>query len=183
VDAGPEIDGLLDDVRSGDAERVEDAAVVLGLLLERDVFSRRSGGDLGDVAVVLGDHATTVLSDADVTAAVDALCDSARAGGVDVVPAVLWALGKSQAPEAVLAARDVLVAVLDEPGRERTAYQALAVVLDLGDGEDEPLVRRIAGEDRGDLSDLAKSWLRLRRALATWVLESGSGLKPDEFDP
>jgi hypothetical protein len=121
---------LIGSIRQG-AMAAHDAALALGLLIEREKVHRLAGDD-GGIRVILGDEwVDRRLTDAELQTVVDELIRYIRDVPAPHAMAV-WALTKSYESRIVPALIELLERVLTDKAQENVAYQALIGIINTG---------------------------------------------------
>jgi hypothetical protein len=155
---------IMEAIRRG-GEEAHEAAMTLGLLIERRTVNRPAGDD-GGIRAVLGDQlANLTLSDAELQTAVDELIrylDETPGP----FPGAVWALNKSYDPRAVPHLLRLLDRTLTDPNNEHVAYQALQGIITTGvpsQHKDQSLaaIQRAAAQGHGEVKASAADYLKL----------------------
>ncbi|MEQ4210151.1 hypothetical protein [Actinopolymorpha sp. B9G3] len=151
-------------LRSENDDRVTQAALRLGLLLERHRFCRAGGhGTLGDVERLFGGHAHLELSDSDAEHVLQGLLAHVEDRDSRANPAVIWAIGKAHNNlEAIERVAELAERILADLDHADLLYQALAVVSVCATDRHKPLLIRAARECTGESAELARNVLAMR---------------------
>lgn len=119
---------LIEAIRAGSAEGKE-AALVLGLLIERENVYHPIPGDEGGIGQVLGEEfVSRRLSKIEVKEAVDGLIDYINEAVVPQ-PRAVWALTKSYEPRTLPHLINVLDRFVGDAQKEELVYQALVGIM------------------------------------------------------
>jgi hypothetical protein len=138
----------------------DQAALALGLLIERERVRRPAGDDDG-IRAVLGDRlADRRLMAAEVDRAIAGLAryidETTRPGSTAV-----WALGKSYDERFAPTLLRLLDRALDDESMEETAYEALGALINSKADVARDAVVRAAETGHGRVRDLARGYLDL----------------------
>jgi hypothetical protein len=153
------IQELLQAIRQDD-KTASEAALSLGLLIEREKVSRPAGDD-GGISVLIGDeYRHRRLSEAEVETAVTGLTQYINETP-NPHPMAVWALTKSYDPRIL----PVLAAMFDQavvdPAQEQTAYQALVGITAFHNQQALAVIKK-ASQAKSDLiRETAKQYLDL----------------------
>ncbi|MEU5957962.1 hypothetical protein [Streptomyces sp. NPDC047525] len=128
-----DVSGLVEAVRVGGTDG-EDAALILGLLIERERVYRPLADDGGITAVLSKEYANWRLSQVEVTLVVEELIAHVSQAGEVTSPSVIWALSKSYDPRIVPPFVDLLLELIDRVDKEDLCYQILLSVINVGIG-------------------------------------------------
>jgi hypothetical protein len=152
---------LLNDLEAG-GERSEEAALALGLLLER-VSGVRPSGKPFPIARVLDEKLAAVrLSASDVERILDRLISVA---GRTRDPSAIWALAASRDPRIVAPLVRILERTLESSAEELAAGHCLHGIIETGvespsnRREAIAAIRRAAAKGRGEVRQLAAEYL------------------------
>ena len=144
----------------------DDAAVMLGLLIERERFARRPGtyhGPALDEAIAeMYGNAVAIkrLSPLAVHEAVSALLDHLRRIGIPSV-AVVSALAKSYEPRVVPHLYALLEQIVDKPEHDGLASQIVSTLVLFPDATAVAGIRLAATRGHGDARRVAEQWIAL----------------------
>jgi hypothetical protein len=153
------IDELIETIRRKDGS-AHQAALTLGLLIEREGV-RRPAGDDGGIRMILGKKwARRRLSEEELKYVVDQLIDyTNKAAEPD--PMVVWALTKSHDVRTLECFIDLLYRVLTDPEREHLAYQALIGLTSFYTADSHAAIRRAAEQGHGLVKETATRYLQI----------------------
>jgi hypothetical protein len=147
-------------IREG-GDGAQEAALTLGLLIERERV-HRSLGDDGGVAVILGeDLAAQRLSESELESATEELI-AYVAERPTPHPMAVWALTKTYDSRAGTPLAELLERILGDADREHLAYQALVGLANLGDDRFLQVIRRAARDGHGKVGETAREYLHAR---------------------
>lgn len=155
---------LIEAIRTGSAEGKE-AALVLGLLIEREKVYHPIPGDDGGIGQVLGEQfVNRRLSKIEVQEAVDGLIRYINEAVVPQ-PKAVWALSKSYDSRTLPDLIDLLERFVGDADKEELVYQALVGIMNLysaGRTNERSLVaiRRAAREGHGRVKEAAIKFLQ-----------------------
>lgn len=140
-----------------------DAALVLGLLLERETVTRPPADDGGPRLLLPAEWRQRRLDPAETQQVVDALLDHVRGTPVPD-PTAVWALGKSLEPRIVPPLVDLLHRVLADGALDDLAQQAFGavVVAAPGSGYEADVLAvawAAAKQAPGDVAEVARDYL------------------------
>lgn len=153
------IDELIETIQRGD-ERAHEAALTLGLLIERECV-RRPAGDDGGVRMILGEKwAKRRLSEEELNHAVDRLIDYTNQTA-EPHPMAVWALTKSHDIRTLDCFIGLLDRILSDPAREHLAYQALIGTTSFYNPGSLAAIRRAAEHGHGLVKETAKRYLQI----------------------
>ncbi|RPJ83106.1 MAG: hypothetical protein EHM18_14870 [Acidobacteria bacterium] len=155
---------MMEAIRRG-GEEAHEAALTLGLLIEREKVNRPAGDD-GGISVILGDEfAKRRLSETELKTAVDELIKYIQ-GTNDPIPTAIWALTKSYDPRIVPYLIEFLNKVLSDPAKEQLAYLALLGIINTGvsssyKSDSLAAIRNAAEHGQGIVTETATNYLKL----------------------
>lgn len=153
------IDDLIETIRGG-GENAQEAALTLGLLIERERVHRPAGDD-GGLRTILGEKwAKRRLSEKELKHAVDRLTDYVNQTAVPH-PMAVWALTKSHDVETLGCFIGLLDRILSDPSHEHLAYQALIGITSFYNPRSLAAIRRAATEGHGLVKESAARYLQL----------------------
>lgn len=119
-------------LRRTDAEAHE-AALTLGLLIEREKVRYPAPGDDGGIRKILGDElADRRLSETDLKSAVDEIIAYISDETLLPHPMAVWALTKSYEQRVLPHLIRLLDRIVEDPDLEHLAYQALLGIINIG---------------------------------------------------
>ena len=152
-------DELIERIRRGD-EDVYEAALTLGLLIERE-RARRPAGDDGGVRAILGEKwAKQRLSEKELDHAVGQLIDYTNQAA-EPHPMAVWALTKSHDLRTLDCFIGLLDRILSDPAREHLAYQALIGTTIFYNSRSLAVIRRAAEQGHGLVKETAAHYLQI----------------------
>ncbi|MBI1926908.1 hypothetical protein HYR99_22020 [Candidatus Poribacteria bacterium] len=156
---------LMEAIRKG-GEEAHEAALALGLLMERGKVRRPAPGDDGGVRGILGETlANRRLSKTELRIAVNELiCYITET--LEPHPMAVWALTKSHHPHTLPHLIHLLDRVLTHPEHEHLAYQALIGVINIGTTsahKDLSLtaIQKAAEQGHGQVKETATQYLKM----------------------
>lgn len=157
------VEKLLQTIRSGGTEAHE-AALALGLLIEREKVNRPNSGDDGGIREILGDKlANQRLSQMELNTAVDELIryidETTKPHSMAV-----WALTKSYEPRILPHLIAILDRVVNDTTQENLTYQTLLGIINIGISssyKDVSLaaIRKAAEHGHGQVMETATQYL------------------------
>lgn len=152
------IDELMETIQRGDGS-AQEAALTLGLLIERERV-RRPAGDDGGVRKILGEKwAKRRLSEKQLTEVVDRLIGYVN-DTTEPHPMAVWALTKSHDVRALDCFIGLLDRIVSDPAREHLAYQALIGITTFFTPSSLAAIRQAAEQGQGLLKETAVSYLQ-----------------------
>jgi hypothetical protein len=152
------IDEMIEAIQRED-ESAHEAALTLGLLIERERV-RRPAGD-GGLRMILGEKwAKRKLSEMELNHAVDRLIDYTNQTA-EPHPMAVWALTKSHEVRTLDCFIGLLDRVLSDPAKEHLAYQALIGTTSFYNSRSLAAIRRAAVEGHGLVKETAVRYLQL----------------------
>lgn len=154
---------LIGSIRQG-GTAAHDAALALGLLIEREKVRQPAGGD-ESIRAILGDEwVDRKLTDAELQTVVDELMRYIRDVPVPDAMAV-WALTKSYESRIVPALIELLERILTDKAQENVAYQALIGIINTGLASPYQdlavtAIQQAARQGQGSVQETASEYLR-----------------------
>lgn len=138
----------------------DEAALALGLLIEREKISGRSNYD---IRAIFGERlANRRLSDAEIASAVDELVEYITKT-LEPHPRAVWALAQSHEPRIVRPLINLLNRFLTNPDRVHLAYHALVGIIPLQNDQSRAAilaaVYKAAEQGHGDVKETAADYL------------------------
>jgi hypothetical protein len=150
---------LMESVPKG-GEEAHEAALTLGLLIERETVHRPAGDD-GGISEILGDEiASRRLSSSELRTAVDELI-AYITETPEPHPTAVWAVTKSYDPRILPHLINLLDRVVTDPLKEHLAYQALVGITFFYNELSTAAIRRAAERGYGLVKETATQYLRL----------------------
>jgi HEAT repeat protein len=138
-----------------------EAALALGLMIERETVCRPSSDDDGGIRAILGDElADRRLSGPEVKEAVEALIKYVGETP-EPHPTAVWALTKGYDERALPHFINILDRFSADPEKEKLAYQALVGLSSFRDDPSLSAVRRAADRGQGLVRETATLYLGL----------------------
>lgn len=157
---------LIEAIRRG-GEEAHEAALTLGLLIEKEKVHRRDGADGGRRLILGAELAERRLSSGEQQIAVEELIRYVN-DTFDPHPMAVWALTKSSDPRIVPHLIRLLDRILDDPNKEDLAEQALSGIITVGLASDDnnkrlslEAIRRASNQTRSRVRTSARDYLKL----------------------
>lgn len=156
------ISQLMHAIRCG-GDQAEEAALTLGLLIEREKANRPMGDD-GNIRLILDEEmAKRRLSEVELASAVEELIRYVSEASTPH-PTAVWALTKSYDARIVKPLLDLLKRLLLDSSQENAAYNALSGIMNTGVSselreESLAIIRQAAEQGYGRVKEAADGYL------------------------
>lgn len=151
---------LMQSIRN-DGKEADEAALTLGLLIERENLYHPSTGDDGGIRQILGEEFVNQhLSDEEIRNAVDELINYTHETTVPHARAI-WALTKSHDVRILPDLINLLDRFANDPDQENLAYQALIGITTFYSEQSLAAIRRAAEQGQGEVKDTAIKYIKL----------------------
>jgi len=117
----------------GSETEAHEAALILGLLIEREKVQHPTPGDDGGIREIIGDElAHQRLSETDLKTVVDEIIAYISDETLFPHPMAVWALTKSYEPRILPHLIRLLDRIVEDPNQENLAYQTLLGIINIG---------------------------------------------------